>query len=340
MEELPPRTELAEDGSTVLTDNELQFFTGYYDPQGENRTGVSAENTVITIDGQDIKNFANTDQAVTGSVTLPNGRHSIKVEIMDGFGNRASVTRTFTVKGRANIPTVTLDTPSYALVGENYVVSVTSPNAGKIDSVTAQIVYGNVDLFDTDENGGKGAFNTCASLAYGSGFQGSSSAARRTTTEKTVTVNMNRTGSAGKDLFTFTMPMPAGATALDSLPISVTVTYTCDGVTYTTSTGSLRLPMQGYYTVTSDIMVEGAAAARLYVKDINGKAASGVDLYVGDTRIGTTNASGQVSTDYFNKLSAGSRTGVTARKDNHRSFETVIVTRRAGGSADGMPSFV
>ena len=331
-------TELAEDGSTVLTDNELQFFTGYYDPQGENRTGVSAENTVITIDGQDIKNFANTDQAVTGTVTLPNGRHSIKVEIMDGFGNRASVTRSFIVKGTANIPTVTLDTPSYALVGENYVVSVTSPNAGKIDSVTAQIVYGNVDLFDTDENGGKGAFNTCASLAYGSGFQGSSSAARRTTTEKTVTVNMTRTGSAGKDLFTFTMPMPAGVTALDSLPISVTVTYTCDGVTYTTSTGSLRLPMQGYYTVTSDIMVEGAAAARLYVKDINGKAASG--LYVGDTRIGTTNASGQISTDYFNKLSAGSRTGVTARKDNHRSFETVIVTRRAGGSANGMPSFV
>ena len=164
-------TELAEDGSTVLTDNELQFFTGYYDPQGENRTGVSAENTVITIDGQDIRNFANTDQAVTGTVTLPNGRHSIKVEIMDGFGNRASVTRSFTVKGTTNIPTVTLDTPSYALVGENYVVSVTSPNAGRIDSVTAQIVYGNVDLFDTDENGGKGAFNTCASLAYGSGFQ-------------------------------------------------------------------------------------------------------------------------------------------------------------------------
>ena len=117
-------------------------------------------------------------------MTLPNGRHSIKVEIMDGFGNRASVTRSFTVKGTANIPTVTLDTPSYALVGENYVVSVTAPNAGKIDSVTAQIVYGNVDLFDTDENGGKGAFNTCASLAYGSGFQGTSSAARRTTTEK------------------------------------------------------------------------------------------------------------------------------------------------------------
>ena len=148
----------------MLTDNELQFFTGYYDPQGENRTGVSAENTVITIDGQDIKNFANTDQAVTGSVTLPNGCHSIKVEIMDGFGNRASVTRTFTVKVRAAIPTLTLDAPSYALVGENYVVNVTSPNAGKIDSVTAHIVYGNVDLFDTDENGGKGAFNTCASL--------------------------------------------------------------------------------------------------------------------------------------------------------------------------------
>ena len=160
---------------------------------------------VITIDGQDIRNFANTDQAVTGTVTLPNGRHSIKVEIMDGFGNRASVTRSFTVKGTANIPTVTLDTPSYALVGENYVVSVTSPNAGKIDSVNAQIVYGSVDLFDTDENGGKGAFNTCASLAYGSGFQGSSSAARRTTTEKTVTVNMTRTGSAGKDLFTLSL---------------------------------------------------------------------------------------------------------------------------------------
>ena len=131
-------TELAEDGSTVLTDNELQFFTGYYDPQGENRTGVSAENTVITIDGQDIKNFANTDQAVTGTVTLPNGRHSIKVEIMDGFGNRASVTRSFTVKGTANIPTVTLDTPVLCpWWAENYVgVPSPPPTPGKIDSVT------------------------------------------------------------------------------------------------------------------------------------------------------------------------------------------------------------
>lgn len=151
---------------------------------------------------------------------------------------------------------------------------------------------------------------------------------------------MNRTGSAGKDLFTFTMPMPAGVTALDSLPISVTVSYTCDGVTYTTSTGSLRLPMQGYYAVTSDIMVEGAGAAKLYVKDIDGRAASGVDLYVGETCIGTTDGSGQISTDYFNKLAAGSRTGVIARKDSHRSFETIIVTRRAGGSSDGMPAFV
>ena len=118
------------------------------------------------------------------------------------------------------------------------------------------------------------------------------------------------------------------------------MSYTCDGVTYTTSTGSLRLPMQGYYTVTSDIMVEGAGAAKLYVKDIDGRAASGVDLYVGETCIGTTDGSGQISTDYFNKLAAGSRTGVIARKDSHRSFETIIVTRRAGGSSDGMPAFV
>ena len=87
-------------------------------------------------------------------------------------------------------------------------------------------------------------------------------------------------------------------------------------------------------------MVEGAGAAKLYVKDIDGRAASGVDLYVGETCIGTTDGSGQISTDYFNKLAAGSRTGVIARKDSHRSFETIIVTRRAGGSSDGMPAFV
>ena len=87
-------------------------------------------------------------------------------------------------------------------------------------------------------------------------------------------------------------------------------------------------------------MVEGAGAAKLYVKDIDGRAASGADLYVGETCIGTTDGSGQISTDYFNKLAAGSRTGVIARKDSHRSFETIIVTRRAGGSSDGMPAFV
>ena len=61
---------------------------------------------------------------------------------------------------------------------------------------------------------------------------------------------------------------------------------------------------------------------------------------MGETCIGTTDGSGQISTDYFNKLAAGSRTGVIARKDSHRSFETIIVTRRAGGSSDGMPAFV
>ncbi|EKC67290.1 adhesin-like protein, partial [human gut metagenome] len=96
--------------------------------------------TAQTLDGQG-KPLANQNVSfnVNGvfyyKVTDNNGMAKLNIRlmpgeyiIMDGFGNRASVTRTFTVKGRAAIPTLTLDAPSYALVGENYVVNVTSPN--------------------------------------------------------------------------------------------------------------------------------------------------------------------------------------------------------------------
>ncbi len=339
-------TNLEEDGSTVLTTNELQFFTEYNDPHGENYSGISTDDVVIKIDGEAVERVSNADQAVTYAVSLANGRHTISVEIMDNFGNRASTTRSFTVNNPdSDLPTVIIDYMQGAPLGGDFVIDFTTNDISGIDSITAKVVYGNVDKFDTAENGGQGPHQTSAQISYGDGFTGSYTAARSTTAEKTVTIEATSSGSAtGSNVIRFALPVASSLTALDNLPLSVSVTYQSGEHTYSVSTGKLTIPIVASYVITNDPMITGAESGTLSVVDIAGEPAAGVKIYVqndgdaSDTELGVTDENGQWTGVYFCEKEAGTVSVIYAEKDGALSFKTNITTLNAGG--EELPSMI
>ncbi len=370
-------TEIAADGSTVLTSNELQFFTEYYDPQGDNYTGIDADSIVITVDGETVTVVSNADQAVTGdTLYMPNGTHTIAVEVADGFGNKTSIERTLTVAAEeSSLPGISISYLESAEIGNDYTISLASDKVADISSATIKIVYGNVnkfDLYDADaeDYGGASATATSAELSFGSNFSESQyEVERKTGSAKTVTIyatNSSTEESAASDnvIATFSLGVPRWLTSSDTLPISVTVSYTTtDGKTLRIATGSKSISMEASYTIDSGIVVEGMDSSTLYVTDSEGNPLASATIYSvsyeetivyeneSDTdnsaywtvitptaeEIGSTDEDGKLSVNTFTSKSAGETTAIYVEKDGHYSFDTTVTTLSAGGGSEDTP---
>lgn len=68
--------ELAEDGSTVVDANYIEIITQYHDPESDNRSGINAEATIITIDGER-KNADKSTTETRSNASLNNGQHTL-----------------------------------------------------------------------------------------------------------------------------------------------------------------------------------------------------------------------------------------------------------------------
>lgn len=106
--------ELAEDGSTVVDANYIEIITQYHDPESDNRSGINAEATIITIDGER-KNADKSTTETRSNASLNNGQHTLGVTVFDGFGNSVAKTYSFTVKNDAQ------STPEVSVTGQDTV---------------------------------------------------------------------------------------------------------------------------------------------------------------------------------------------------------------------------
>lgn len=349
-------TELSEDELNVLTKNELQIIAEYHEYQGEYATGISEANTEILVDGKNIEISANKDQAL-GYITLPNGRHSVTVQIMDGFGNKTSVEYAFLVEAEQNdIPELDIEYSEEAVLGGNYTVRVSAESVENIDSVVLTINYGNIDKLDAS-TGLTDPRLTAAKVTYGEQFDATLYehtvdkgetyittnyyAERLTTTKKIVKMTATRKeGAKGSgDIILFEMPIPRTMTELDEVPISISVEYISGGETYTLSVPLTNYPVTSAYTIAAELMIAEGEAGKLMVKDGFGKTVAGAEIYLEDgTLLGTTDENGILETDYFVGLAAGTSTTIYAVKDNNYSFTTDVKTLAAGGDVAGLPS--
>ena len=73
---------------------------------------------------------------------LPNGTHSVTLNVIDGFGNLSTPTRYFTVKdAKSSYGAVVLTGKETAELGKDYTLTLTSAGSDKLSDVTAKIRF-------------------------------------------------------------------------------------------------------------------------------------------------------------------------------------------------------
>lgn len=122
--------ELAEDGSTVLNSNYVELITNYDDPESENRSGIHAEATIITIDGER-KNADKSTTQTRSNASLNNGVHTIGITVFDTFGNSATKNYSFTIRSDAQTPEIRLAGSDTVTMGGTYTLTLTATDALK-----------------------------------------------------------------------------------------------------------------------------------------------------------------------------------------------------------------
>lgn len=294
--------ELSADGSTVLKSNEVTFYSEFSDVQNINTTGIDF--AYIYIDGINLTENENcavslTDGKLTlNSMKLANGTHSVKILVRDGYGNEATVTRTFTVNGEDTSLTAVNLVPvsENALLGSDYQIALTSNQLQDVKGVDTVIKISSG--FDV------------SNVEFSSDY--SESTYEFDENAETLMINAVRADNASSTgegkIAVIDVNIPSSLSSGSALTYSVKrgeVTYTSDkdaSVVNTFATASTRVPIIAAYDVNVGTMVVGAENGEITVTDVNGNRAADVEVFLsGDTDelLGRTDEEGVLTTNKF-----------------------------------------
>lgn len=324
------------ENGTVLTTDTLRVDAYMHDVQNKYTTGIDAETIRIFVDGINVADNDNY-QFVTepdGSIAhlydlkLPDGDHTIEVSVRDGFGNETTETRSFVVKTGAAVKHSSVSVAAAekaAVIGKTVNLNITA---------TGSDVKENTTLL------GFGANFKDYTVKFSDNYDGTYSYSKLS---KTLTINAQRKADASADdgnvIATVSVNIPTSLSASDSFE------YTVKGGCYTTADGyyasysapEAKLPVTAAYQISTEIILVGAPTT-LTVTDDKGKAAANVDIYnaANNEKIGTTDAKGLLTTDYFSK-SAGTTVIYAKDADGLLSFQCKVGSYDAAGEDTNMP---
>ncbi|OUN82867.1 hypothetical protein B5G06_08915 [Flavonifractor sp. An52] len=285
-----------------------------------NNTGVASASLYVDnrlVEGDGVIVGADTLRA---GIRLANGSHTIRISVVDNYGNEA--TRTFTV---------TVADPE----GDGAPVEVTAQE-------TTAVLGGQIHLDFTPRDNSVDSMTVTLDVprAYADGYQitpaasceVSSMSYNSTAEELTFTV----TGSVNSgSMATLTLNVPAGAATGTTLTIPVN--GQAGGSTFNaTPSWTVTAP----YTVTSGQMVAGLADTCWFQisHTASGEPASGVTLYAGSAELGTSGADGRVSCEP--KEGTTSLTVTAQDTEGGVSAEYVAPVYWPQGNTDGTPTRV
>lgn len=278
------------------------------------------------------------------------------------------------------LPTVTIDREEKAELGADYVVKISADHLEKIASFNTTITYENVDkletvkkqlsnsnfyddygnlltqgsdgnYYDADGNlveepmrpSAPGDYSiSSAAEQLGENFTGTvrNKLANATTRSFTAEAVKKDTPTNDTTLAVFTLPVPKSLAELDTVPYTVTVSYTTtEGKTYTVTSGRKNIPLWAYYTIEPGVQVSGAANSTLTLSAADGKEIDSTNLKVysdASTEIENGVFGGNVfTTDFFTSQEAGTTFNKVWVGDNvnkHYSFYTNISVARGAVS--------
>ncbi len=326
---------IEKDGSTVFDKATNTFTATFKDDDGKYATGIDPTEVKMYIDGVDETEnctIVETDgEIILYDKTLSDGVHSMTVSVADKFGNKTEETRYFTVDAKQGKTEVSFIAENAPILGKEFVLDVVATdNTVESADVELKVLSNFVKYWNT--------FRVEAGENYV--FDGEA------------------TYDAKDDIIGFKVNKKADASSESNVIAKIIISIPTDtpeglDVTYRVSKGALVLDdgskssFSGRVTTSCsaplfikiETMVVGSAGGYVDVTDRNGNVVADANIYtVDNSLLGVTDENGRIFTNAF--VDAVKKISIYAEKDGDLSFLTTSQSFKAGGTEDGLPTYV
>ena len=303
-----------------LASGALDIEAVFNDSVETDRNNTGVQSASLYVDGKLLEGAVADDTSIRGGINLANGNHTIRISVVDNYGNEASREYRITIDDPdgAKAPVSVTTTQSEAVLGGTVSMDFT-PRDNSVTGFTATVKI-------------PSAFAQEYTLVPVEGCTIKTESYNAASGELTFTLNGSvNSGSAA----TLTLNVPTTASVNSRL--SVQVEGSAGDATFAET---LSWEVTAPYTVTAGTMVAGLkdTCYFLITHTASGGPAQGVDLYTGGGKIGTSGADGKVPytpTEGQNSLSVYAQD-----KDGNVSANFTVAVSWPQGNEDGTPTRV
>ena len=303
-----------------LASGALDIEAVFNDSVETDRNNTGVQSASLYVDGKLLEGAVADDTSIRGGINLANGNHTIRISVVDNYGNEASREYRITIDDPdgAKAPVSVTTTQSEAVLGGTVSMDFT-PRDNSVTGFTATVKI-------------PSAFAQDYMLVPVEGCAIGNQSYNAASGELTFTLNGSvNSGSAA----TLTLKVPTTASVNSRL--SVQVEGSAGDATFAET---LSWEVTAPYTVTAGTMVAGLkdTCYFLITHTASGGPAQGVGLYAGGEKIGTSGADGKVPytpTEGQNSLSVYAQD-----KDGNVSANFTVAVSWPQGNEDGTPTRV
>ena len=303
-----------------LASGALDIEAVFNDSVETDRNNTGVQSASLYVDGKLLEGVVADDTSIRGGINLANGNHTIRISVVDNYGNEASREYRITIDDPdgAKAPVSVTTTQSEAVLGGTVSMDFT-PRDNSVTGFTATVKIPSAFAQDYTLVPVEGCAIKTESYNAASG-------------ELTFTLNGSvNSGSAA----TLTLNVPTTASVNSRL--SVQVEGSAGDATFAET---LSWEVTAPYTVTAGTMVAGLGDTCYFLitHTASGEPAQGVDLYAGSGKIGTSGADGKVPytpTEGQNSLSVYAQD-----KEGNVSANFTVAVSWPQGNEDGTPTRV
>ena len=331
---LSTRKSLLKNDDVTVKSNTIYFGATFSDVKNAHTSGIDwarvyIDNNDVTDREKYCKVILNDGELYLNGLKLPNGVHSITMRVRDKNGNESKITKQFTVKGdNEDLTSVSINSAqNEAVLGKTFKLRVNASNMENLKSFSMHFSLG----------------TNCSvsNVEFKNGFAGTWNPENGTLT---ATAPASLSADASKRVAEISVDVPQHQSNPAYLTYSVsdgkieTKSTTSDDVLNTFATGTASIPIQGAYTISADVVMDGQPA-EITVKDEKGNPASGVSVMeysdTGDVNLGTTDSEGKLETTALSRAGEKFTIYASGIKGMSYSYSSKCVT--STGAEDGKP---
>ena len=303
-----------------LASGALDIEAVFNDSVETDRNNTGVQSASLYVDGKLLEGAVADDTSIRGGINLANGNHTIRISVVDNYGNEASREYRITIDDPdgAKAPVSVTTTQSEAVLGGTVSMDFTPRDNSVIGfTATVKIPSAFAQDYTLVPVGGCTIENQSYNAASG---------------ELTFTLNGSvNSGSAA----TLTLKVPTTASVNSRL--SVQVEGSAGDATFAET---LSWEVTAPYTVTAGTMVAGLedTCYFLITHTASREPAQGVSLYMGGEKIGTSGADGKVP--YAPKEGQNSLSVYAQDEEGNVSANFTVAVSWPQGNEDGTPTRV